>query len=201
MLREITDLSEVDFNLLITAGKWFRDNDATGLTARQVPIEGLDSKWLNTARHLVRLLSANDDLGLVQRPRTTNFTYLDTAHLRSGGRRYDSVTQGDASRPSYTPTTIIITENKDTALYFLDIEGGIAIQGGGAAGPATISKIPWVIECSNVLYWGDLDAEGYEIVDQYRRRGLNVRTILMDQRPCRNTAGSASLTTPKDEPC
>ena len=179
-LREITALSDVDFDLLLTAADWFRHHDATGMTPRQVPVEGLDGKWLNTRQHLVQALSGKDELGLVRRPRTVHFAYLDPKHLYGGGRRYDAVTQGDTTVPCYAPRTIVITENKDTAIFFPSLEGGIAIQGAGAAGPVTVTDLAWATACSSVIYWGDLDAEGFEIVHQYRSRGLDVRTILMN---------------------
>lgn len=180
LLRELTELAVVDFDLLLRAADWFRTHDAAGLTPRQVPIEGLDSKWLNTRQHLVLTLSGRQDLGLVRRPRTVHLTYLDPQHLHRGGRRYDALTEGDAGGPSYLPGTVVITENKDTALFFPPLERGIAIQGGGNAGPALIPRLRWTAGCGSILYWGDLDAEGFEIINQYRRRGLNVRSMLMD---------------------
>lgn len=180
LLRELTELSDVDFDLLLTAADWFRNHDAKGLTPRQVPIEGIDGKWLNTRQHLVLALSGKQDFGLVRRPRTVHFTYLDPQHLRRGGRRYDSATEGDMTGLCYMPHQIIITENKDTALFFPQMEQGIAIQGGGNAGPVLLKELPWVESCPNIYYWGDLDAQGFEIIEQYRRQGLNVRTLLMD---------------------
>ncbi|WP_411734300.1 Wadjet anti-phage system protein JetD domain-containing protein [Paeniglutamicibacter sp.] len=180
LLRELTELNTVDFELLLAVADWFRDHDASGLTPRQVPIEGFDSKWLNTSQHLIQALSGNHDLGLINRPRTVHFAYLDPQHHADGGRRFDSATEGDPSSLDYRPITIIITENKDTALFFPDLERAIAIQGAGAAGPAFIPFLPWVSECDNIIYWGDLDAEGFEIVHQYRKRTLNARTIFMD---------------------
>jgi hypothetical protein len=180
LMRELTELPDVDFNLLLVSAKWFRAHDAAGLTPRQVPIEGLDSKWLNTKQHLIGALSGKDELGLVRRPRTVHLTYLDPQHLHGGGRRYDSATENDTATPCYLPQTLVITENKDTALFFLPLERGIALQGGGLAGPATIPTLSWVTGCGNIIYWGDLDAEGFEIINQYRSRGLDVRTVLMD---------------------
>lgn len=95
LLRELTDLGVVDFDLLLTAADWFSTHDAAGLTPRQVPIEGLDSKWFNTRQHLVLCLSGKEELGLVRRPHTLHLTYLDPLHRSDGGRRYDAVTEGD----------------------------------------------------------------------------------------------------------
>lgn len=180
LLRELTDLTDVDFELLLTAADWFSSHDASGLTPRQVPIEGLDSKWLNTRQHLIVGLSGKEELGLVRRPRTLHLTYLDPLHVSGGGRRYDAITEGDPGTLCYPPMSIVITENKDSALFFPSLESCIAIQGGGNAGPALIPRLPWAAACDSILYWGDLDAEGFEILNQYRRQGLKVRSVLMD---------------------
>lgn len=181
ILRELAGLSSTDFALLVTAAEWFRLHDAAGLTPRQVPIQGLHSKWLNTRQQLVRYLSGKDNLGLVRRPRTVHFTYVDENYLNDGGRRYDSATEGDTGSPAYTPQRIIITENKDTALFFPCLPKGIVMQGNGTAGPVLLPGLQWVSGCAAVFYWGDLDAEGFEIINQYRNNGLNVITVLMDR--------------------
>jgi hypothetical protein len=43
-------LAEVDFQMLCTTAIWLRENDPTGMTARQVPVEGVHGKWLNAHR-------------------------------------------------------------------------------------------------------------------------------------------------------
>lgn len=181
VLRESSGESDTDFNLVLRAAEWFRDNDATGLTPRQVPIVGLHSKWLNTRKRLVLLLSGQDTLGLEGRPQIVHFTYLDPMHRAAGGRVHDSATVGDATVPAYTPRTIVICENKDTVLYFPAFPGTIAIQGGGFTGAPAIASLPWVRECPNLVYWGDIDAAGFQIVNRFRSTGLKIRTVLMDQ--------------------
>jgi hypothetical protein len=76
-LAAVDALTDVDFALLCRAGDWFATHDATGLTPRQVPIEGLHAKWLNTRQHLVRELAGVDDLRLAppHPPRRTSPTW------------------------------------------------------------------------------------------------------------------------------
>ncbi|MBM0255558.1 DUF3322 domain-containing protein [Micromonospora sp. 4G55] len=70
-ITAVDELSETDFELLCRAGTWFAEHDATGLTPRQVPIEGLHAKWLNHRLELVRRLSARERL---ETPATTSTT-------------------------------------------------------------------------------------------------------------------------------
>ena len=81
---------------------------------------------------------------------------------------------------AYPPQLIIISENKDTAIGFPVTAGAIAIEGDGKAGPPAISQLDWVRECPHLHYWGDIDAEGFEIVNSYRAAGLDISTVLMD---------------------
>ncbi len=175
-LPALQPLTEIDFALLLDAARWFATHDARGLTPRQVPIEGLHGKWLNRYHTLVRCLAGKDDLGLVTRPTRVHFTYL-----ASGRRRHESITIGDPATAAYTPAVIVVLENKDTAVYFPPVPGGIAIEGEGSKAPGTLPHIPWIRDCSRIIYWGDIDAAGFVIVNNLRTNGIRAETILMDQ--------------------
>jgi len=186
LLRDVDAYSDVDFELLCRAAEWFRFNAefALGrLSARQVPIEGLHSKWLNTSQHLVAELAGMGgaaSLGLVEPRRArVNFTYLDPDYLAKGARRHDSETVGDSVALPYEPCVVLISENKDTVLTFPPVPAGIAVEGNGKGG-RTIAALRWVREAPLVVYWGDMDADGLEILDQFRVAGLNVISLLMD---------------------
>ncbi|MFX0581146.1 Wadjet anti-phage system protein JetD domain-containing protein [Nocardia nepalensis] len=181
ILRELQLLDDTNFELLCRAAEWFSINDATGLTPRQVPLEGLHGKWLNNHHSLIRKLCGKDDLGLVSRPTRVHLTYLDPAHLRAGHRKHDSITLGDTATPQYSPDVVIVLENKDTAVYFPETHRGMAIEGEGFKGPTTLTRLEWLTACPHIYYWGDIDAAGYEIVHRFRAAGLDVETLLMDE--------------------
>ena len=182
VLRTSKTWSDVDFELLVQAGAWFGTHDTSGLTPRQVPLPGFHAKWLNARgrRALVALLAGKDDLGLVDPPTVVEFAYLDPAHLADGGRRYDSFVAGDAHALPYEPRVVIIVENRDSYLFFPAIKGGICVFGAGFAGVAHVGRLPWIARVPHLLYWGDMDADGLQILDAYRAQGLAVRSILMD---------------------
>lgn len=182
VLRSQDGCDDLAFDLLLAAGAWFRTHDTRGLTPREVPLPGIDGKWLDNARRraLVCLLAGKEDLGLVGTPNSLAFAYLDPAHLASGGRRYDSWVQGDAIALAYVPSCVIIVENKDTYLMFPQVEEGICVFGSGKSGAALVSQLPWILAARRVVYWGDLDADGFEILDGYRAKGIRCQSILMD---------------------
>lgn len=180
LLRQVTALTDVDFDLLCTAADWFATHDATGLTPRQVPIPGLHAKWLNTRQALVRELANVPTLRLLDRhPSRIHFTYLDPTYLTGPRRRHDSATVGDTVTLPYPPQVIVISENKDTAVTFPPTPGGISIEGVGRGGH-TIASFPWITNAPHVLYWGDMDADGLEILNEFRAAGIPAHSILMD---------------------
>ena len=180
MKRAVPD--EVDFDLACRAGVWFRENDARGLTARQVPLVGFHAKWLDAQgrRSVVAKLAGLEGLPLEDRPAQVRFTYLDPVYLSGGGRRFDSWVEGDICALPYEPEVIVICENRDSALWFPNVERGVAVMGDGFAGVQNVTPIDW-IRCANlVVYWGDMDAAGLEILSGYRERGLACESMLMD---------------------
>lgn len=180
LIRSIVQYTEADFELLGTVTDWFRSNDATGYTPRQVPIPGVHAKWLNTHQPEILALSGLPTLGLLPaHPSRLHFTYLDPAYRTTGARLHDSVTIGDPVTLPYSPSIVIISENKDTAIHFPPICGGITIEGGGSGG-TTAAAFSWVTDAPQLYYWGDIDAEGYEILNGWRANGVPADTILMD---------------------
>jgi hypothetical protein len=182
VVRDVDGYSELDFDLLCSTVDWFREHGqrARGLTPRQVPVPGLQAKWLNSRHGLIAGLAGLPDLGLLPpHPARIHFTYLDPEHRAAGGRWHDSASVGDMTTPAYAPRVVIITENKDTAVGFPQVPGGISVEGAGTGG-STPTAIGWLRDCPTVLYWGDMDADGLTILNQYRETGLAVRSILMD---------------------
>lgn len=194
LLRLACDLSDVDFDLAGAAAAWFHQHDATGLTARQVPIAGLHAKWLDRNTRVVSGLSGRKELGLVTRPSRIHFSYLDGPWIRQGNRRRDSIALDDTSQsPGYQPQAILITENKDSALFFPEVEGGIVIEGNGDA-VIRLAQIPWIRACPIIFYWGDLDAHGFAILDRLRSAGIAAESLLMDEATLHRYAPYASPT-------
>jgi hypothetical protein len=181
VLRAVNGYTDVDFDILLATGSWLEANDPTGLTARQVPVEGVHSKWLNTHRRELLALSGRESLGLVERGTLVRYSYLDPAHRRAGRRWHDSHVLGDSSVPLYDPQIAVISENKDTAQLFGELDGAISIHGSGFAAVSQLPDVPWLSKIPALFYWGDLDAEGFEILDGLRASGLRVSSLLMDE--------------------
>lgn len=183
VIRVTDGYSDLDFDLLLTVAVWYLEDPqraASGITPRQVPLPGVHAKWLQTRTAGVQALTGLTDLGLLQRhPARIHFTYLDPNYRATGARIHDSATVGDHFTPAYLPEVVVISENKDTAIHFPALPGGIAVEGDGFGGK-TAARFPWLTGARRLYYWGDIDAHGYEILNGYRADGLSVTSILMD---------------------
>nr|WP_242681560.1 Wadjet anti-phage system protein JetD domain-containing protein [Tessaracoccus sp. SD287] len=183
LLRMVDDYSDVDFEVLLKVADWYlaEPGRAKGVTPRQVPIPGVHAKWLQSHLPAVRALTGLDDLDLLPaHPARIHFTYLDPAHRAAAGRIHDSATVSDRFEPAYLPRVVVISENKDTAIHFPELAGGISVEGVGRGGK-TVAAFPWLREAPSVVYWGDMDRDGYEILDGYRLDlDRDIDSVLMD---------------------
>ena len=171
----------LDFDLLITAAHYFADHDAAGMRPRQVPLTGFSGKWLNESntrrRKAICRLLGRETLELSSRPRELRFRYLDP-------RRADAELERIAWCP-WTGTALagiryaVIVENKDTYQDMPPIPDGICIWGSGNAIGAVAPEIP-ALRDMRVVYWGDMDADGLEILSMLRERGLDCDSMFMD---------------------
>lgn len=169
-LRATYRLREADAQVLMDAVSWLhRTPDASGWTLRQLPVPGMHTKWLDTHGALLRDVAGRDVREEV-RPRlaVVHLTYVDPEHAASGRRRHDAWTTGDVHEIAYRPRLVLVVENRDCRLWFPPVEEVIVVEGGGKAAPALLATVPWLRAADHLLYWGDMDADGYAILDHFR---------------------------------
>jgi len=183
VLRRTRNWDNLDVETLLNVAQWFQENPNSwrDLTPRQIPVPGVHGKWLNAVSRQkeITALTGIGPIELLGRPATIRFSYCDPAHLAAGGRRHDTWVRGDATALAYTPTTVLIVENQDTYFYFPERLGLIVVWGVGDMAPVRDPECEWITSAENVIYWGDIDADGYRILDSLRRRIPKTRSILM----------------------
>lgn len=183
-LRLADSMTDADFALALDAARWFATTPESQwrvLTPRQVPIPGLHAKWLGSNGHLVKTLAGLKDLSMVARPTRVYWTYVDPNYRRTGRRMHDSLTLGDSVPLPYEPDVVLIVENKDTAVLFPELPDGIVVEGNGNASTGLLPQVSWIKSAKTLIYWGDIDQKGFEIVNGLRSRIRQLRTILMDR--------------------
>lgn len=187
-------LSAVDAELSIEVAAWLLAHPVSGLRIRQVPFPGMHTKWLRDHRALVsRLVGAarcdgSEDLGLAADPVFHDLVVLDPSLRRDepgaagvpAFPRSCRMPLSDLPGVGLAPRVVIVCENAESVQVLPDIPGTVALSGSGYSIPGLL-QVPWV-QAAPVVYWGDLDADGFRILDRARHHHARVRSVLMDER-------------------
>lgn len=179
--RHWNTLTDNDFDRLIAVLDWLRRNPASGLLIRQLPIPGVDTKWLGIHRAAVVALAVPlgvpDHLGLREREILRVIAILDPT-LRRGLPRLLAASDPELATMTMTPPRVLVVENLQTLEALPDIPGTVAVFGWGGNALA-VAEFPWVRDARHVLYWGDLDTDGFAILARFRAR-CPCESLLMD---------------------
>ncbi|OXN01272.1 DUF3322 and DUF2220 domain-containing protein [Bifidobacterium vansinderenii] len=189
----LSNESDMDVDLLIRATDFFARYLASHgmeqlaeLTPRQVPLAGFSTKWLSQKKSrrsaICRLLNI-DSLPLQERPRELRFRHLDPARQEQP----DMI----ATRPWFEGAMlgiryVVIVENKDTYQAMPAIKNGLCVFGNGHAACDGLQLLPWIADSEStgssitVVYWGDMDAAGFEILSEVRMAGIDCSSMFMD---------------------
>jgi len=81
----------------------------------------------------------------------------------------------------------MITENKMTFLSLPALRDTFALHGGGFK-VGGLAAIPWLRECP-LIYWGDLDAQGFQILSQLRAIFPHVVSLMMNEATLQTFSG------------
>jgi hypothetical protein len=193
-LRAIADqlgtFSDGDYQRFITAFEWLASHPDSGLYVRQLPIAGLDSKWVEAhagpiARLLARRLQRPQGLlaqvaGLAFQSSRRRMRLLDPElRARMGGLSDIQAPLEQLARLVLPVRVAIVVENQQTALACGDIPGAVLLMGGGFA-VTELGRIPW-LERVPIVYWGDIDTAGLAILNALRSWHPHTVACMMDQ--------------------
>lgn len=175
---KLAKLSDADLPRLIATVNWFLSNPDSGLLARQVAVEGVDTKWLehhtDLVRRLVTALGGDRGLGLRVEPRRFRVRRLD------GGELTDfTAPTVELARLDWSPSCVLLVENRDSMAPLAELPGVVAVHAQGLAAPE-LAVVGWIAR-SRVLYWGDLDTHGIRILSLVRKVLPGTQSILMDR--------------------
>ncbi|RSX53712.1 hypothetical protein D2E25_0018 [Bifidobacterium goeldii] len=185
-VRLAKDETDVDFALLLQVAGYCASHDVAGLRPRAVPLAGFSAKWLDRKaakrRKVVELLSGKPSLELDDRPRELRFRHLDPTRALQPDvvaiRPWD-----DGAKMSIRH--VVIVENKDTYQLMPPISDGLCVFGSGKAAVDGLALLPWLFDERStnvrVLYWGDMDAAGFEILSSVRQLGVDCDSLFMDR--------------------
>jgi len=190
----LASYDDVDFLRIIEMLSWICANPNSGLYTRQIPVKGIDTKWLETRKELIREListiQGTDNgtgerdfykvCGLKPPPQLIRMRILDP-EIKSpiSGLGDISAPLEEIAGIDIKPTHVFIVENLQTGLAFKDLSGSVVIMGLGY-GVDVLGQIPWLSN-ARCIYWGDLDTHGFAILNRARSYLPSLKTILMDK--------------------
>lgn len=196
-----------DWPLLLAVAAWLRAHPRPGVAVRQVPVDGMHTKVIETRR---KLLSRLLDATLPQEAIKSDAPgFADRYGFRSPGRkvrlRGSGAALGLGSLLSANPGLIgdvtvtwpvaalaaldphvagvrevLVCENE---LSFATVPlpaGRLVVWGAGSGVGDLLSTAGWIADVP-VRYWGDIDTHGFALLDQLRQRLPHVRSVLMDE--------------------
>lgn len=177
-------LAVVDFLLI---------NDVSDYYLRNIPVP-VHTKFIETYKTViwsilqytdpVRFSDSDESfekkMGLKPRPFFFTLRWLDEslAKINTNGIEVLGLSVEELRKLNWAPREIWVVEN-ETALYMLpEIENGLAIWSKGKA-LSLLTHIP-MFRNTNLYYWGDLDEEGFAMLNDFRAIYPHVKSRYMD---------------------
>ncbi|WP_136709635.1 Wadjet anti-phage system protein JetD domain-containing protein [Agromyces sp. H66] len=180
--RTIEAYGDDEFTTLLDVVDWLIAHPASGRRIRQLPIRGIDTKWLEAHRGVVEAFVAAvtgaHSLGLLESQSLVRVRFLDPA-LRPGGLLDVAAPVDQLAALQAAPSTVFVFENLETMLSMPEMAGAVVVHGSGYA-VTRLGGIPWIRD-GRIVYWGDLDSDGFRILDLLRAACGDVTSILMDE--------------------
>nr|MDA3951228.1 DUF2220 family protein [Spirochaeta sp.] len=184
-----------DAPLLIAVTRWYRDHPRSGAYLRQIPVPGIDTKFVERHHRLLwqwwEIIPGSDPpapsseppgfaerFGFRDRPTMVRFRVLESGRSIAGFRDLTVPAEELAAARPAGIDRVFVVENDVTALAFPEVPRSIVIFGRGFR-VGDVAAVSWVREI-DVVYTGDLDTHGFAILNRLRTHLPHVRSILMD---------------------
>jgi hypothetical protein len=188
----LADYSEGDFERLLSLLSWLIEHPASGFALRQLPVPGIDTKWVDARRKtlLADWLSAirtppgahdfYQICGLRPPPIRVRMRVLcpSLREALSGLCDVEAPLE-ELQRLRLSPARVLVVENIASGLALPDLQGTVAFLGLGNA-VSLLAQLPWVLG-RQLLYWGDIDTHGFAILDRARASLGELSSLLMDE--------------------
>lgn len=208
-------LGEEDWRRLLDVLTWLLSNQGKRCYVRQLPIRGVDTKWVETHGHALRpLYRALTGTDFVFKKPGRQFRCAALGEVGQLGGCSDFALSADQlDRLKAPPRAVVICENLVNVLSLGDAAIGgdaaidvsdarsapdpapapafssspglslasapvLAIHGGGFA-VKELASVSWLSDVP-ILYWGDLDTNGFAILNILRGFAPHAQSIMMD---------------------
>ena len=184
---------------LLDVVTWIVKYPNPGIYLRQVDIPGTHSKFIEghkrvlselfdrvlpeqaIASHYTGTSQFSRRYGFLDKPAWIRFRVLDQQMNTLPGLVCPDITLDSSSfaRLDIAARRVFITENETNFLAFPPANNAIVIFGKGYGWEA-LGRASWLSR-RVIYYWGDIDTQGFSILDQLRRKFGHVESLLMDR--------------------
>lgn len=195
-VREVIQYEAV-WPRLLAVVRFFQENPAPALPVRLLPIEGVDTKFIEQYNGvLCQLLDVilpqaaihathkafSKRYGLPEQASLIECAWNDaTLVAQYGGFNRLAFPEDQLAQISLAASRILVVENRNSMLQVLQqpFSDGMVIFGGGY-GISLLKNCQWLHQ-KVLYYWGDLDAHGLAILSRFRGFFPNIQALMMDQ--------------------
>lgn len=180
---QLAKLDEADLSRLIDVLDWTARHPEPGWYLRQLPVRGVHTKWIERHRRLVGgllpIVAGRTELGYATPEALIRIRILDDAlALHVAGLTQLAVTAAEWNRLALPVRRVLIVENLETFVCLPPVAGGVAVWGHGYA-VSLLACMRWPAG-TDVVYWGDLDRDGFTILATARAALPQTRSLMMD---------------------
>lgn len=173
--------------------RYFQSHPCPGLYIRELPID-VHTKYIEEHRDLLRSLldallpafaihyegkSFEERYGLKSVEPLIRIRFLDIALAPVANWTDVSLPLSTFRQQYCLCQRLFVTENKMNFLTLPSLPGSIAIWSGGGFNISYLKGIPWLSDVQS-YYWGDLDAQGLQILNQFRSYYPSATSFLMN---------------------
>lgn len=190
-IDQLVLLDRDDLERFIHTVEWLVTHQNSGLLIRQIPVRGIDTKWLEKRKSLVYTQVAAlreitgtgsiiKDLGLYILPERIRVIILDPdIRMKMGGIRDLTIPITEATTLNLPLKNAIIVENLQTAISLPDLPLTVAIAHLGYH-VDILGRLPWLLSL-RCFYWGDIDTHGLAILSRARKYIPTIESVMMDE--------------------
>lgn len=175
-------------------GKYFRQGAEYGKFLREINVRGMDTKFMEkharlvctlwTALHPEQPAGTMEELRHVWQMRRQEKANIGVRVLEESlgwhGVEQFFLSADELAKLHMPVGQIFITENKTNGYRFPKMRGSIVLFGMGYGVLELAEKASWLCG-AGIVYWGDLDNNGFDILSKLRGKLPHVQSMLMDE--------------------
>lgn len=172
--------------------KYVLENPKPNLYIRQLPID-IHTKYIlenkSIVTSLLNFLIPNDinteekdfekRFNLLSKEQLIRIRFLDESKSPLQNITDISFTEKELKHYNFIIDNIFIAENLINFLTLPSLKNTIAIWSGGGFNISYLRNIEWLKD-KQFYYWGDIDAQGFQILNQCRSYFPNTKAVMMD---------------------